>query len=130
MGSHPLGDATARDGATQEEAERAEAGRHREPRRAGGGEADQDHVAGHVGDEHVPEAQEADGIEKSTDDGEGRQRDHQGLWRTIGLHHGSLHLPRDPVAVPASVNVTEAVHPLADRSLVMRERMPRVPPTR
>ena len=46
-------------GAGEEAGQRGEAGRHREPRRAGGGEPDEDHVARHVGREHVPETEEA-----------------------------------------------------------------------
>jgi len=87
MGLHPLGDATPHDRATQEEAEGAEAGGDGEPRRAGRSEPDQDHVAGHVGDEHVPETEEAHRIEEPAHDGEGGQSDHEGLWRMIGLAH-------------------------------------------
>ena len=107
--------------------ERAQAGRHGEPRRAGRGEPDQDHVAGHVGREHVPETEEAHGVDEAADDGQGSQGHHQ-RWRgwTIGLAHVRSTFPATGDG-RGSVKVTEPPAGAGDRSPAVRERMPRVP---
>ncbi len=116
------------DGAGEEGAECAQAGRHGEPGRAGSGEPDQDHVAGHVGREHVSEAEEAHGIDEAADDGQGGQGHHQRQGSDDRVAHAAFHLPRDRATVTASVKVTErARRGAGDRSPAVRERMPRMP---
>ena len=70
--------------------------------RAGRGEPDEDHVAGHVGREDVPQPEEAHGVDEAADDGQGGQGHHQGRGRTIELAHLHSTFPATAtVAVPS-----------------------------
>ena len=80
-------------GTDQEAAQRGEAGREGEAGRSGGGEADQDDVAGHVVGEDVTEAEEADGVEHAAGHREGGQGHHEGLGRSFGLAHEGSTFP-------------------------------------
>ena len=113
-------------GADDEEAERAEAGRHREAGRTGSGEPDQDDVAGHVGREHVPETQVAHGIDEAADDGQGGQRHHQRQGSDDRARSSAFHLPRDRRRSRLRQG-NGAAAGAGDRSPAVRERMPRVP---
>ena len=100
------GKPSADDGAGQEGSGRAEAGGHGEAGRAGDGEPDQEDVAGHVGREDMPEAEEAHGIDEAADDGEGGQCHHQGWRRMLGVAHVRSTFPPQSVFGPAGVMLT------------------------
>ena len=82
----------------------------RRTRSTGRGGPDQEHVPGHVGREHVSEAEETHRIDEAADDGQGGQGDHQGQGWMLGsgVAHvrsttPSLLLCVPPMPVPAAV---------------------------
>jgi len=68
------GDSAGRNAAAEEEGKREQRAGHRETACSGGGEAEEDDVAGHVGDEHVAEPQVGECVE---DAGHDRQHDQE-----------------------------------------------------
>jgi hypothetical protein len=72
--AQPVGEPACRDAAGQEAGECEQRAGDGETDGAAGGETEEDHVAGHVGDEHVPELQVGDSVD---DPGHDREQDQQ-----------------------------------------------------
>jgi N-methylhydantoinase B/oxoprolinase/acetone carboxylase alpha subunit len=81
----PRDDRTATEGSDQEPGQGEEGGGQGEPGGANQGEADEDHVAGHVGHEHPSQAQDAHRVHHP---GGGGQEQQQGGQRPMpGIGH-------------------------------------------
>ena len=97
------------------------AGRDREAARADHGEAEEDDVAGHVGDEDMAELQVADSIDDTRDE---REREHQRRQRAVPVARAG---PQGRgrflgQAAQGAVPIGEAASPVDMRPVLTRPR--------
>jgi hypothetical protein len=88
MPTQPRAHTAADQGPEGESPQRNQGSRNGEAIGTGQGEPKEDDVAGHVGDEHLPEHQVAERIDETGHHGQGQQQGWEGAVRVVsGRHH-------------------------------------------
>ena len=108
--AHVRGKSAPRDGAEAKRAQRDQGSGDREAARTGERESQEDHVPGHVGDEHVAEDEIAERVHQAGDDGQGHEEWGKRPVGSVPGRHGpsvcewGAHdvLPAQPVRIVAT----------------------------